>query len=180
MWPIREVRVYSRRRQRSEELCERLPASHPGVDFVVAETCRQAVRGADVICAATRSQAPLFETGGLAPTAHINAIGAYRLDMHEVPPEAFRLAATVAIDQLAAVLAEAGDVVAALDGGFLRRANLAEIGQLLISGTAPASGLTIFKSVGIAGQDWPACELAVRRAWEAGLLPGGPQDGGAA
>jgi ornithine cyclodeaminase/alanine dehydrogenase-like protein (mu-crystallin family) len=86
----------------------------------------------------------------------------------------------VVIDQLEAVLAEAGDVVAALDGGFLCREDLVEIGQLLISGTAPASGLTIFKSVGIAAQDWSACQLAVRRAREAGLIPGGPQDRGAA
>jgi ornithine cyclodeaminase len=114
--------------------------------------------------------------------AHINAVGAYRLDMCEVPPEAFRLAGTVVIDQLEAVLAEAGDVVQALEAGCLRRTDLVEIGQLLISGAPPpaAGGLTIFKSVGIAAQDWSVCELAVRRARETGAIPGAPEDGGAA
>jgi ornithine cyclodeaminase len=220
--PIREVRVYSRRGQRSAELCERLRASHPGVAVAPAGTARQAVRGADVICTATRSERPLFEAGDLAPAAHINAIGAYRLDMCEVPPEAFRRAGLVVIDQLEAALAEAGDVVAALDGGCLRREDLIEIGQLVTSGeaaagvvsagggrpaaarpgaappgtarpaacqeaappraaplaTTPAGGLTIFKSVGIAAQDWAVCELAVRRAREAGAVPGAPDEGG--
>jgi len=172
--PIRQIRVYSRRAQRSEQLCERLRTSHPGVAVSPAQTAPQAVRGADVICTATRSTAPLFEAGDLQEQAHINAIGAYRPDMCEVPPEAFRRAAVVVIDQLEAALAEAGDLTQALDGGYLRREDLIEIGQLLAdSAAAPAGrGLTIFKSVGIAAQDWSVCELAVRRAREAGILPG--------
>ena len=189
--PIREVRVYSRRAQRGEELSERLRASHPGVEVSPVPTAPQAVRGADVICTATRSTAPLFEAGDLNQQAHINAIGAYRRDMCEVPPEAFRRADLVVIDQLAAALAEAGDLTQALDGGYLRREDLVEIGHLLADGAArpgggpggtgpggggtdgagPGSGLTIFKSVGIAAQDWSVCELAVRRAREAGVLP---------
>jgi ornithine cyclodeaminase/alanine dehydrogenase-like protein (mu-crystallin family) len=202
--PIREIRVHSRRPERSEELCERLRASYPGVAVAPAGTPRQAVRDADVICTATRSAVPLFEAADLAPGAHINAVGAYRLDMSEVPPEAFRRASAVVIDQLEAALAEAGDLVDALDGGYLRRADIVEIGQLLIGNEAPAGagsaaaraaavapaaasgpgassgpGFTIFKSVGIAAQDWAVCELAVRRAREAGAIPGAPEDGGA-
>jgi len=40
-----------------------------------------------VICTATRATAPLFEADDLQRRAHINAIGAYRLDMCELPPE---------------------------------------------------------------------------------------------
>jgi ornithine cyclodeaminase len=114
-----------------------------------------------------------------------------------VPPEAFRRADVVVIDQLEAALAEAGDLTQALDGGFLRREDLVEIGHLLADGparpgggpdgaapggrgpgsAAAGSGLTIFKSVGIAAQDWSVCELAVRRAREAGVLP--PEGDGA-
>jgi ornithine cyclodeaminase len=114
----------------------------------------------------------------LEPAAHINAVGSYTLDMCEVPPEAFRQAAMVVIDQLAAALAEAGDLVRALDGGYLGREDIVEIGQLLTRDAGPAGGLTIFKSVGIAAQDWAVCELAVRRARETGAIPGAPDDGG--
>jgi ornithine cyclodeaminase/alanine dehydrogenase-like protein (mu-crystallin family) len=183
--PIGEIRVYSRRRQRSAELCERLRAAHPGVIVTPAAATRQAVRGADVICTATRSAEPLFEAADLEPAAHINAVGAYRLDMCEVPPEAFRRADVVVIDQLEAALAEAGDLVHALNRGYLRRADLVEIGQLLTGGDVkPASvvhsgGLTIFKSVGIAAQDWAMCDLVVRRARETGVIPPGPENGSA-
>jgi ornithine cyclodeaminase len=182
--PITEIRVYSRRKQRSEELGERLRDAHPGVYVTVALAARQAVRGAQVICTATRSAEPLFEAADLEPAAHINAIGAYRLDMSEVPPEAFQRADAVVIDQLEAALAEAGDLVQALNRGYLLRADLVEIGQLLDGENVRPAGtrgrLTIFKSVGIAAQDWAVCELAVRRAREAGAIPGSPEDGGAA
>jgi ornithine cyclodeaminase/alanine dehydrogenase-like protein (mu-crystallin family) len=183
--PIREIRVHSRRRQRSEELCERLRLGHPGVAVTPAESASRAVRGADVICTATRSAAPLFDAADLKPAVHVNAVGSFRLDMGEVPPEAFRRADAVVVDQLAAALAEAGDLVQALDRGYLRREDIVEIGQLLTSGVAapasrPPGGLTIFKSVGIAAQDWAVGELVVRRARETGAIPGGPGDDGTA
>ena len=181
--PIREIRVFSRRRQRSDQLCERLAAAHPGVAIAPVASARGAVRGADVICTATRSAEPLFAAADLEPAAHVNAVGSYRLDMCEVPPEAFRDAAAVVIDQMEAAMAEAGELVQALDRGYLRRADIIEIGQLLAGGAAAgrpprprvpggpaASGPTIFKSVGIAAQDWAACELIVRRAREAGAI----------
>jgi ornithine cyclodeaminase len=126
--------------------------------------------GADVICTATRSQAPLFEVGDLAPQAHINAIGAYTADMCEIPADAFAKAAIVAIDQLEAVMAEAGDLIQAIDAGQLRRESLVEIGHLLASRDGPPAGLTIFKSVGIAAQDWALGELVVSRARERGAI----------
>ncbi|HEY7144760.1 MAG TPA: ornithine cyclodeaminase family protein [Streptosporangiaceae bacterium] len=171
--PISEVLVYSRRRERSEELCGQLEASHPGLAARPARSPAEAVAGADVICAATRATEPLFQPADLRPDAHVNAVGAYRLDMREIPAQSFGQAAIVVIDQLAAALAEAGDLVAALDAGYLRRADLVEIGSLVTGGAVtPAGGLTIFKSVGIAAQDWSVCELAVRRARQAGAIPG--------
>jgi ornithine cyclodeaminase len=169
--PIREVRVYSRRAQRSLELCERLRASHPAVRFTPADTPRQAVDGADVICTATRSTTPLFQPADVKNDVHLNAIGAYRLDMREIPAGLLGQAGVVVIDQLDAALAEAGDVVAALEDGSIRPEDLVEIGPLL-SGPPVSSELqhrvTIFKSVGVAAQDWSVCELAVRRLGEAG------------
>jgi ornithine cyclodeaminase len=162
--PIREVRVFGRHAQRRSALCDELAAAHPGVSFRPADSAAGAVRGAHVICAATRSQVPLFEVGDLEPQVHINAVGAHRPDMCEVPPAAFGLATTVAIDQLEAVLAEAGDVIQAIAAGQVRPESLLEIGQLLAAPADPPGGTTIFKSVGIAAQDWALAEVAVSRA----------------
>ncbi|MGH3276731.1 MAG: ornithine cyclodeaminase family protein [Streptosporangiaceae bacterium] len=168
--PIREVRVFSRRSDRRESLCAQLTATHPGVSFRPCASSREAVRDADVICAATLSRVPLFEIGDLVPEAHINAIGAHTADMCEVPAAAFARAAVVAIDQLAAVLAEAGDVIQAIEAGQLSQDALVEIGRLLDGPPRPPGGLTIFKSVGIAAQDWALGELVVRRAQESGVI----------
>lgn len=169
--PIREVRVFGRHAPRRAALCAELGAAHPGIAFVPAGSAAEAVRGAQVICAATRSQAPLFEVGDLEPQVHINAVGAYRPDMCEVPAAAFGLAATVVIDQLEAVLAEAGDVIQAIAAGQVRPDSLVEIGQLLTAPARPPGGTTIFKSVGIAAQDWALAELVVSRAAEQGAAP---------
>jgi ornithine cyclodeaminase len=168
--PIREARVFSRRDDRRKRLCGQLTAAHPGISFHPVGDPREAVRGADVICTATRSQVPLFEAGDLAPQAHVNAIGAYTADMCEIPAAAFGQAAVVVIDQLEAVMAEAGDLLQAIDAGQLRREDLVEIGQLLAARDRPPAGLTIFKSVGIAAQDWALGELVVSRARESGAI----------
>jgi ornithine cyclodeaminase len=170
--PIREVRVFSRRADRREKLCTQSAARHPGASFFPVASAREAVRGADVICAATRSKVPLFEAGDLAPEVHINAIGAYMADMCEVPAGAFARAAIVVIDQLEAAMTEAGDVIQAIDAGQLRKESLVEIGSLLAGQPPPPGGVTIFKSVGIAAQDWALGELVVSRARDSGAMAG--------
>jgi ornithine cyclodeaminase len=162
--PIQEVRVFGRHAGRRAALCADLAARHPAISFLAAGSPAEAVRGAHVICTATRSEAPLFEVGDLDPEVHINAVGAYRPDMCEIPAEAFGRAALVVIDQLEAVLAEAGDVLQAIAAGYVRPESLVEIGRLLAVPADPPAGMTIFKSVGIAAQDWALAELVVRRA----------------
>jgi ornithine cyclodeaminase/alanine dehydrogenase-like protein (mu-crystallin family) len=169
--PIGEVRVYSRRAQRSEELCDRLRSNHPGVRFIPALTAARAVSGADVICTATRATAPLFQPADVLRHVHVNAIGAYRLDMREIHPGLLAQAGLVVIDQLEAALAEAGDIVAALEDGSIRQDDLVEIARLLSAAAVNSDvqhRVTIFKSVGVAAQDWSVCELAVERLRQAG------------
>lgn len=167
---VREVRIWSRRRRRAEELRVALEGHGCGSPggagplLVISDDARDAVRGADVVCTATRATAPLFEAGDLSGNAHVNAVGAYRHEMRELPPDAFASAAVVAVDQLAAALAEAGDLVAAVDAGALDLKRLVTISELL-DRPAPSAGrgITIFKSVGVAAQDWSIADLVARR-----------------
>jgi ornithine cyclodeaminase len=168
--PVREVRVFSRRGDRRESLCAQLTAAHPGVSFRPSGDSAEAVRGADVICTATRSSVPLFAGGDLGPDVHINAVGAYTAEMCEIPAVAFARASIVVIDQRAAAAAEAGDLIQAIAAGQLRADSLVEIGDLLAGHAGPPGGLTIFKSVGIAAQDWALGDLVVSRARESGAM----------
>lgn len=170
--PITEVRVFSRNPERRDRLRAHLAARYPGITVQPAASSPEAVRGAQVICTATRSEAPLFELEDLADEVHINAIGAYRAEMCEIPAAALARATLVTIDNLEAVLTEAGDLIQAIAAGQLRQDALVEIGRLLVEPVKPPGGLTVFKSVGIAAQDWALGELVVRRARESGIMPG--------
>ena len=108
---------------------------------------------------------PVFEAAWVEPGAHVNGIGAYRLDMVELPPELFGRAALVAIDARSAARAEAGDVMAAVERGLVAEDDLVEIGNVGPdwATTRSADALTVFKSVGLAVQDVAAAELIAAR-----------------
>jgi ornithine cyclodeaminase len=87
--------------------------------------------------------------------------------MIEIEPEVFRSASIVAIDERGAIMEEAGDILAAIDAGALEPSRLIPIGTLTADPDwRRPGGITVFKSVGIAAQDWAIADLVWRRASE--------------
>jgi ornithine cyclodeaminase len=167
--PITEVRVYARTAERREAFAAEL-ATELGAAVAVraAPSAEEALRGTDVVCCATTSSEPIFAADWIAPGTHVNAVGSYRLEMIELPPELFGRAAVVAVDSREAALEEAGELVAAIRAGFIAPDGFVEIGAIgpdWAAGRDPAA-ITIFKSVGLAIQDVAATELVM-----ANLLP---------
>ncbi len=164
--PIREVRVFARNHARREAFAAAMAGElGPAVRVVASASAEAAARGADVICCATTATEPVFDPAWVAPGTHINGVGAYRLDMVEIPPALFAQADVVAVDSRDAALAEAGDLVAAFGAGHLPRDGFIEIGEVERdwAATRDPSAVTIFKSVGLAIQDVAAAELIVGR-----------------
>ena len=166
--PITEVRIASRSAAKAQQLATRLRTEWPQVQFVPVEAIADAVSNADVVCTATPSTSPLFDANLLKPTVHLNAVGAFTPDMCELPPELLRDARIVAIDEYEAAMVEAGDLLQAIDHGYLTPDRLVEIGKLLANPPAVGSGWTVFKSVGIAAQDLEVAEVAANRASRSG------------
>ena len=162
--PIRRALVYARDATARGAFAARM-AELTGIGVEAADTAEAAVREADVICCATTSAEPVFEASWVSPGTHVNGIGAYRLGMVELPPELFGRVAIAAIDSRAAAMAEAGDVVAAIERGLVPEDGLVEIGSIGAdwAATRPADAITIFKSVGLAIQDVAAAELITNR-----------------
>jgi ornithine cyclodeaminase/alanine dehydrogenase-like protein (mu-crystallin family) len=164
--PIRELRVYApgsaSRTAFAVAMREELGS---GVRVVVAESAEAAVRGAQVICCVTTATQPVFEAEWVDAGAHVNGIGAYRLDMVELPPQLFGRSAMVAVDARAAALEEAGDLVAALNAGLLRPDGFVELGSVEADWAQrrDPEAITVFKSVGLAIQDLAAAGLVVTR-----------------
>ena len=165
---ITEVRIASRNPEHSHKLAETMSGELNGIRFIPLNSNAEAIAGADVICTATSALKPLFGVEDLLATTHINAIGAFKPEMCELPPELFRDARVVAIDQVDAAMTEAGDLIQAIEAGCLDWKHVVELGELLAHPVTQSPGWTVFKSVGIAAQDLEVAELAVRKAFESG------------
>jgi ornithine cyclodeaminase len=171
---IEEVRVASRTRASAESLARELEAGEATAAgpprVVVVDSSRDAASGADVVVTATDSATPVLPADAVAPGAHVNAVGGYRPDMQELPSGLVARARLV-VDQVAAALAEAGDVVIPIAEGLVRETDLVELGAVAAgraAGRRLPDEITVFKSVGSAAQDLALAALALERARAAG------------
>ncbi len=169
--PIEQVAVYSRTPANAagfaEEMNGRLNLLSP---IHVAATAAEAADGADIICTATNAYVPVLASADVAAGAHVNAVGSFTPDMQELDMELLSRARIV-VDQRSAALAEAGELIAAIDAGAVSEEGLIELGDI-VSGVHAArerndgggGGVTVFKSVGLAVQDLCAAARALERA----------------
>ena len=109
----------------------------------------------------------MLQGAALRPGTHVDLVGAYRRDMRECDG-ATLARATLVVDTRAGALAEAGDIVQAIAEGAITEASIgAELADLCRGshpGRRSAEEITVFKSVGWAGEDLAAAVLAYRRA----------------
>ncbi|MEO7054756.1 MAG: hypothetical protein ABI191_07250, partial [Rhizomicrobium sp.] len=149
--PIKHILVTGRDRPRAEKLASNLRHRF-GVEAIAGPNA-VALRDATIICTVTNARAALFEADNVHPQAHINAIGAYRPDMCELPAALLTEAAIFA-DSKIPVAREAGDLLAAFGSPEAAAARLRAIGELLATPLAVRpQGRTVYKAVGNAGQD---------------------------
>ncbi|MDQ3952788.1 MAG: ornithine cyclodeaminase family protein [Actinomycetota bacterium] len=110
------------------------------------------VADADVVCTCTTSTTPLFDGALLRRGAHVNAVGAYKPHAREIDDATVRRAA-VYVEDRAAALAEAGDLVGPIASGALEQSSVRDLRDLLTSGPPEDADVTVFKSVGLASED---------------------------
>jgi alanine dehydrogenase len=141
-----------------------------------AGSFEEAVRVADVVCAATHAPEPVVLYEWLSPGTHVTSVGFNTGGKGEVD------AATVArsalfVESRESALAPppsgAVELARAISEGLIDRGHVrAEIGEV-VAGTAPgrASGeeVTLYKSVGVAVQDAAAAALVLSAAREGGI-----------
>jgi ornithine cyclodeaminase len=149
---VEEVRICSPTRDRAEALLDRL-RHEVGCTLRYTASPAEALAGARIVCTATTSSHPVFADADLAPGAHVNAIGSFRPDMREAA-------------------LEAGELVHAVGAGMTLAEAWAELGELVAGAAAlslPGSGVTLFKSVGLAVQDLAAAGAVLETARREGL-----------
>lgn len=150
---IDEIRIHSL--TGAPELVDELKAQAAAIDVHAVESAADALRGADVVVAATTSTRPVVHLADLSPGVHINGVGSFKPEMQEVATDVVQAARLVTGSREAA-LAEAGDLIVPLEQGLIRAEDIDEIGAIA-AGHAPGrtapDQITFFKSVGNAVQD---------------------------
>jgi len=130
----------------------------------------RALGEADIVCTCTTAERPLFAADAVRPGTHLNAVGSHRPAMCELPPELLG-DALLAVETERAALAEAGEIVRAVQSGVIGASGFAaELSALAAGrvGRGDAEQITVFKSVGLSVED-----LIVARALADRLQDGG-------
>ncbi|MGH9752509.1 MAG: ornithine cyclodeaminase family protein [Blastocatellia bacterium] len=167
--PIKRLWIYSRRREQVDEMIvEMRPRTGASIELLAADSPSQAVREALVVCAATTSSTPVFDGDDLRPGAHVNGVGSYKPEMQEVDCVTLRRASKIVVDSREAAMAEAGDLIVAIERGVIQPSDIyAEIGEIaagLKPGRQDDDEITYFKSVGNAAQDVAVAQAIYQRA----------------
>jgi ornithine cyclodeaminase len=163
--PIREARIWARRRDAAEALAARMGTAL-GIRATAIDRTADAVRGADIIVTTTPADRPILTRTWLAPGQHVTAMGSDAEHKNEIDP-AIVANATYVADSLAQTrrLGELHHAIAA--GAVAADRRFAELGAV-IAGTAAGRGspshLTLCDLTGTGAQDTAIATLATARA----------------
>lgn len=153
--PVSKILVFEKNRDRARRFIDELQGDI-SAGIVYCEDA-SALKDADIICTATNATAPLFKREDVKKGAHINAIGSFQPHMQELDPRLIR-DARVFLDSTEPCLKESGDLIKPIREGIISESHIAgEIGDFLlkrIKGRESDDQITIFKSVGVAIQDY--------------------------
>jgi ornithine cyclodeaminase len=117
---------------------------------------------ADIITCATTSRQAIIKGEWIQAGTHLDLVGGFKPDMREVDDE-LMAKSVVFVDTFTGALAEAGDILQALQSGSLKKeaivAELADLCSGRHTGRRSEQEVTVFKSVGTALEDLCAANL---------------------
>lgn len=141
------------------------------LEIEIAATA-EVLKECDIVCTATNAEAPLFLKEHVKEGAHINAIGSYKPNMQELDPFLLK-DAKIVVDQKEACLAESGDLIKPVSDGIFAQDHIrGEIGEFILKNRKTRKSekeITVFKSVGVAIQDFAVANRIYEKALQKGF-----------
>lgn len=167
---IKKVWVFDKFKAAADDFVSEM-GTKLNVEIEIAES-NNVLQECDVICTATNAEAPLFLKEDLKEGVHINAIGSFKPNMQEIDPLILQQA-KIYVDQKAPCLAESGDLIKPIHAGLFTAAHVfGEIGEFplgRIKGRTSENEITVFKSVGVAIQDFVVANRIYEKALSSGF-----------
>ncbi|KAI9244553.1 hypothetical protein BDA99DRAFT_553707 [Phascolomyces articulosus] len=168
---IEKVTIWNRGQERRDKLVREIQEAYPklSVEGVgnEGEGLASAARDADIVCTCTNATEPVLHGKWLKSDVHLNCVGSYRLDMHEIDAQCVKQTEKILVDSIEACTHESGELVASSNSEAWT-----ELGQIVIENQdtkADQAKRTLFKSVGISVQDSAIAGLMAKRGAEANL-----------
>jgi len=156
---LKEVRVYSRNAENRRKFVEEMgPVTN--LDIVPVGSPQEAVRGVDVVLAATNSSVPVFDGNWLEPGQHVTTIvgsnvglvkggftAAKRREIDDKTLARSHVLSIVSVQQ--AIQDEQADIYDPVQRGVIKWEQLIEIGEILVGkkeGRTKAEQITFYKN----------------------------------
>lgn len=156
---LNEVRVMDLDKERAKKFAIDMQAKFKKFNgkIIAVDKAERAVKDADIITTVTTSPQATFPHEAVKKGAHVNGVGAFTPEMHEIPGELLARADKIVFDTMEGVLAEAGDIITPLKEKIITKEDfdgvLAELVLDKIKGRENDEEITVFKTVGTAVLD---------------------------
>ena len=149
--PLKKIKVYSPTKENRERFCREMSAQCR-VEIVPAAAAEEAVRGSDIVTAATNTVEPVIEGRWLEAGAHVNSIvgGDGYLPRRELDDETVRRAGLIVVGFKQQIfLDRQAEFAERLERGMVKAEDLHELGELLAGkcrGRRDDKEITLFKN----------------------------------
>jgi alanine dehydrogenase len=170
---IQVIRIAGRDPLRVRHIVDELGAA--GIAAEAIASIEEAVRSADIVCAATHTDRPVLRRDWLQPGTHVNSVGYNTAGDGEIDVATIASALVVVESRSSALAAPPSGAVElrlAIDQGALDPDRVLELGEVAADpslGRADDGQVTLYKSVGVAVQDAAAAALVLRTAQQQGV-----------
>ncbi len=149
--PLKKIKVYSPTRENRERFAREMGAQC-NVEIVAVASAQEAIRGSDIVTAATNTVEPVVEGRWLEEGAHVNSIvgGDGYLPRRELDDETIKRAGLIVVGYKAQIFIDRqAEFAERLDQGMVKPEDLHELGELLTGkcrGRKNETEITLFKN----------------------------------
>ena len=166
---IKELRIYDINIERAKDFAAKMMEKF-NIKCIAVESSEEAIDNADIITSVTTTKNPVFDGRLVKKGAHINGVGSYTPEMHEIDEYTVLNAGKVYVDTRDGVLSESADLINPIKNNKCTEAIVTgELGELLLGktkGRESSDEITFFKTVGTAVLDIVTAKMIYLKALE--------------
>lgn len=149
--PLKKIKVYSPTRENRERFAREMSAQC-NVEIISVGSAEEAIRGSDIVTAATNTVEPVVQGRWLEEGSHVNSIvgGDGYLPRHELDDETIRRAGLIVVGYKPQIFIDRqAEFAGPLERGLVKPEDLHELGELLTGkcrGRKNEREITLFKN----------------------------------